>query len=42
MQNELEKIKDPALKHIVAGMMGALAGEFVGGDAQAGASRDDS
>ena len=38
MQNELEKIKDPALKHIVAGMMGALAGEFVGGDAQAGAS----
>ena len=38
MQNELEKIKDPALKQIVAGMMGALAGEFVGGDAQAGAS----
>ena len=38
MQNELEKIKDPALKQIVAGMIGALAGEFVGGDAQAGAS----
>ena len=38
MQNELGKIKDPALKQIVAGMMGALAGEFVGGDAQAGAS----
>ena len=38
MQNELEKIKDPALKQIVAGMMGALAGELVGGDAQVGAS----
>ena len=38
MQNELEKIKDPALKQITAGMIGALAGEFVGGDAQAGAS----
>ena len=38
MQNELEKIKDPALKQIAAGMIGALAGEFVGGDAQAGAS----
>ena len=38
MQNELEKIKDPALKQIVTGMMGALAGELVGGDAQVGAS----
>ena len=38
MQNELEKIKDPALKQIAAGMIGALAGELVNGDAQTGAS----
>lgn len=38
MQNELEKIKDPGLKQIAAGMIGALAGELVNGDAQTGAS----
>ena len=38
MQNELEKIKDPALKQIAAGMIGALAGELVNGNAQTGAS----
>lgn len=38
MQSAISEIKDPALKQIAAGMIGALAGEFVGGDAQAGAS----
>ena len=38
MQEALGKIKDPALKQIAAGILGAAAGEIVGGNAQAGAS----
>lgn len=38
MQSALNEIKDPALKQIAAGMIGAVAGEIAGGNAQAGAS----
>ena len=38
MQKEIDKIKDPALKQIAAGMIGAIAGKIVGDNAQAGAS----
>ena len=38
MQNALSDIKDPALKQIAAGILGAAAGELVGGNAQSGAS----
>ena len=38
MQSAINEIKDPALKQIAAGMIGAVAGEIAGGNAQAGAS----
>ena len=38
MQSAISEIEDPALKQIVAGALGAIAGEIVSGNAQAGAS----
>ena len=38
MQNAIYEIEDPALKQIAAGALGAIAGEIVSGNAQAGAS----
>ena len=38
MQGALNEIDDPAVKQIAAGVLGAAAGEIVGGNAQAGAS----
>ena len=38
MQSALNEIKDPALKQIAAGMIGAVAGEIAGGNVQTGAS----
>ena len=38
MQGALNEIEDPAMKQIAAGLLGAVAGEIVGGNAQAGAS----
>ena len=38
MQSAISEIDDPALKQIAAGALGAIAGEIVSGNAQAGAS----
>ena len=38
MQSAISEIEDPALKQIAAGALGAIAGEIVSGNAQAGAS----
>ena len=38
MQSAINEIKDPALKQIAAAMIGTVAGEIAGGNAQAGAS----
>ena len=38
MQSAIYEIEDPALKQIAAGALGAIAGEIVSGNAQAGAS----
>ena len=38
MQSTISEIDDPALKQIAAGELGAIAGEIVSGNAQAGAS----
>ena len=38
MQGAIYEIEDPALKQIAAGALGAIAGEIVSGNAQAGAS----
>lgn len=38
MQGAINEIKDPALKQIAAAMIGTVAGEIAGGNAQAGAS----